>query len=106
MAAGSAQAILRLHRMEDGGLKAPLTNPTRGILLDFVDPNGSSGHSLVGAIIDVVGGQSLEPGREEIHATITPIFPENARFLTVGARFDLWMLRTLGDGVIVGTTQE
>ncbi len=98
-----AQAILRLRRTDDGGLEAPVTSPTRGLLLDFVDPNGPSGHSLVGVVIDVGDGQSLEPGREEIHATITPIFPENARFLTVGARFDLWMLRILGDGVIVAS---
>jgi len=76
-------------RTEAGGLKAPMSNSTVSVLLEFPDDVSLSGIARVGAIIDVLGGEPLRPGRAETPAKLTVLAPENARYLGLGTRFGL-----------------
>jgi hypothetical protein len=95
-----AKASLSLLTGADGGLTSPLPTGTRSLLLRFPSGIDLSPEVVIGAVIVPMEGRSLRPGDQDLEAELVFWADEAEVFVTVGASFELWYGRPVGNGLI------
>jgi hypothetical protein len=98
-------AALDLKPAEDGGLAAPLPAGTRSLLLRFPDGDAQSAEVTLGAVITPRAAAQLAPG-EKLDAQVLFWADEARIHATVGASFDLWYGRVVGNGTVISEASE
>lgn len=107
MSALMARARISLRPIDRGGLKATLGTGTRSLLLTF--PSGSEDAPLVtiGAVIEPVGPESLDPGSSGVEVVLTFWTDEAEVFVHAGGSFQLcYGGRVVGDGAITEVDRD
>jgi hypothetical protein len=102
----AVEARLGLLPTESGGLRSPMPTGTRSLLLAFTSLEHQGKEVKVGAVIDVVGGQTLVPGAADVSVVIRFWADEAAVYATPGASFTLWYDRLVGTGVVTRIVDE
>jgi hypothetical protein len=100
------EARVALFPAEPGGLRSPMPTGTRSLLLVFRSPEATGGEVKIGAVIDVVGRQTLVPGTDEVPVVIRFWADEAAVYATPGVAFTLWYGRPVGRGVVTRIVDE
>ena len=84
----------------NGGLTSSLPSGTRSLLLRFPSGIDLPPEVSIGAVIVPMGDLTLCPGDQDLEVELTFWSDEAEVFVTVGASFELWYGRPVGDGMI------
>ena len=86
-----------------GGLRSPLPNGTRSLIIVFSSPEKPI---QAGAAINVLEDDELTPGMEDFPVQMSFWAKESSVFAQPGAKFDIWYGRIVGEGRITGIADE
>jgi hypothetical protein len=100
------EARVGLFPAELGGLRSPVPTGTLSLLLVFPSLEHAAEEVQIGAVIDVIDGPALVPGRDEVPVVIRFWADEAAVYATPGAAFTLWYGGTVGNGVVTRVADE
>ena len=97
MSGVQAKARLNLAAASQGGLRAPVTSATRGILLNYTS---ATGEIQLGAEIVTSDDRPLTPG-DSHDVTLKFWADEASSVVRPGASFIAWHGRDIGSGAII-----
>jgi hypothetical protein len=107
MSALRAHARISLLSAECGGLKAPLRTGTRSLLLSFDSGIEDSPLVTIGAALEPMGFEALDPGARGVDVVLTFWADEAEIFVCVGESFELrYGSRPVGEGTITEVERD